>query len=292
MTRHSQPAREPSSQAQGAGSVDADTFGTLVATYGPGHPLQGVGHAMAVVSAVTGVFILWSSTQDGPRANLNGNMWVLYASGLGALVLAAALWFLFRHLAAKGQTYQLFQKGISSHGPAGQFAAMYWDIEEWHESQYGNFAFRTSAQAPWITIGLRTRGRDDFRERMRLLHSEHRAGRLFYEMRTGEPVRFSYVDDKAAQVRNLAGPASREFPTFELTLDQRQLKIGQKAIDIGRIGDIGVNPITQKRTIINRDGTVFHTLHAQAITSFNVLQFMIIGIQQLADPQADGRGAR
>ncbi|WP_437685105.1 hypothetical protein [Sorangium sp. So ce176] len=58
------------------------------------------------------------------------------------------------------------------------------------------------------------------------------------------------------------------------------LTIEGKSIAIGRIADVASNLWAERSQILDVDGGVFHTMHSNAVMSFDVLVTLIARLQQ------------
>ncbi len=275
-----QQTAEPPSDVPGAGTTSTNALGPLIATYGKSRSFLFVGWFMAALFAAVGAFVLWLSTIIGPNFRFSGDVSLLYSVGFGALALGAALAFLIWRLAASQATFQLFENGIRASGPDGDHSTLYRDIQDLYTFFYGGIGYRASPTSPWTFIGSRIHKFAELSQRLRSLHVEHRGAVLYDQLLAGKTVVFRYLDDSVARSKSMVASRNMNFPTFEMALSARQLKVEQKTIDIDRIGDISTNLWSEKSKIMDTDGKVFHAVHPSAVLSFDVLYALIARLQQ------------
>ncbi|UOD28248.1 hypothetical protein INH39_22680 [Massilia violaceinigra] len=258
----------------------AQALGSLIATYGKSRSFLFVGWFMAALFAGVGLFVLWLTTRIGPTFKFTGDVSFLYTVGFGLLALGAAIALVFWRLAASQPAFQLFDNGIRATGPAGENIILYRDLEDLYSFFYGGIGYRAAPGAPWTFIGSRIHRFAELSERLSSLQIEHRGEALYQQLRTGKPVVFRYFEDSVAQSKSMVATRNMEFPTFDMILSADQLQIGQKSIDIARIADIKTNLWTEKSSIIDVDGKVFHKIHPSSILSFALLHALIARLQQ------------
>lgn len=266
------------SSAQGA----SPALGSLIASYGKSRSFLVVGWFMAALFAVVGLFVLWLSTRIGPDFRFSGDVSLLYMVGFGALALGVATAFFIWRLAASQPTFHLFDKGIRASGPDGDNTVLYRDLQDLYSFFYGGIGYRAAPGAPWTFIGSRIHRFAELSERLASLQIQHRGEALYQQLRSGKPVIFRYVDDSVAQSKSVVATRTMDFPTHDITLTADQLQIGQKSIDIARIADIRTNLWTEKSSIVDVDGKVFHKIHPSAILSFALLHALFARRQQAA----------
>lgn len=271
------------STEKSAGAVGGanPALGALIATYGKSRSFLFVGWFLAALFSGVGLFVLWLTTQFGPNFKFTGHVSFLYVVGYGSLALGAAIAFVFWRLAASQPTFQLFENGIRASGRAGENVILYRDLEDLYSFFYGGIGYRAAPGAPWTFIGSRIHRFAELSERLSSLQIEHRGEALYQQLRAGKPVVFRYFEDSVAQSKSMVATRNMDFPTFDMMLSADRLHIGQKSIDIGRIADIKTNLWTEKSSIIDVDGKVFHKIHPSSILSFALLH-ALIGRQQQA----------
>lgn len=272
MTKDERPAS--------AASTASRDLGSLIASYGKSRSFLFVGWFMAALFAGTGAFVLWLTTRIGPDFRFNGNVSLLYTVGFGALALGAGVAFFIWRLAASQPTFTLFDKGIRASGPDGDSTILYRDIEDLYTFFYGGIGYRASPQSSWNFIGSRIHRYAELSQRLRSLHVDHRGALLYDRLQEGKPAIFRYLDDRVAQSKSMVASRNMNFPTFDMALSARELKVEQKSIAIERISDITTNLWTEKSTIMDTDGSVFHTVHPSSVLSFDVLYALIARLQQ------------
>ncbi|NHZ43395.1 hypothetical protein [Massilia aquatica] len=254
----------------------AQALGKLIATYGKSRSFLFVGWFMAALFAGVGLFVLWLTTQIGPDFRFTGPVSLLYTVGFGSLALGAAIAIIFWRLAASQPTFHLLENGIR----AGENTILYRDLEDLYRFFYGGIGYRAAPGAPWTFIGSRIHRFAELSERLSSLQIEHRGEALYQQLRAGKPVVFRYFEDSVAQSKSMVATRNMEFPTFDMILSADQLQIGQKSIDIARIADIKTNLWTEKSSILDVDGKVFHKIHPSSILSFELLHALIARLQQ------------
>lgn len=255
-------------------------LGSLIATYGKSRSFLLVGGFMAALFAAVGLFVLWLSTRIGPNFRFSGDISLLYMVGFGSLTLGAAIGFFIWRLAASQPTFHLFDNGIRATGPDGDNTILYRDLQDLYSFFYGGIGYRAAPGAPWTFIGSRIHRFAELGERLASLQIKHRGEQLYQQLRAGKPVIFRYVDDSVAQSKSMVATRNMDFPTHEITLTADQLQIGQKSIDIARIADIRTNLWTEKSSIVDVDGKVFHKIHPSSILSFALLHALLARQQQ------------
>ncbi|NHZ63377.1 hypothetical protein [Massilia genomosp. 1] len=259
---------------------DHAAFGALLATHRNEHFFRLTGNTIATLLAAGGLLAFWFSTQDVAKYEYAGNAWMLGAAGIGAVVLGFAIGWGIRRVSLAQQTYRLYQYGIRTSGPQGRHAVLYRDIEDILYFDNGTCAFRSTPQQPWILIGHPIRDCGGLTYRMRYLHRKQRAARLYDRLNAGETVTFRYLDDKAARSVSHSVAHVKDYPTSVLSMDEQQVRIGRKVIDIEHIDTVGFNRWTKNMTIRSmKDGSDFHKMHGKAILSGEVLHFMIFDMQ-------------
>ncbi|NHZ63378.1 hypothetical protein [Massilia genomosp. 1] len=263
-----------------AGSGATGALGPLIATYGKSRSFLFVGWFMAALFAGVGLFVLWLTTRIGPNFRFNGDVSLLYMVGFGSLALGIATALLFWRLAASQPTFQLFENGIHASGPDGGKVTLYRDLEDLYSFFYGGIGYRAAPGAPWTFIGSRIHRFAELSERLNSLQVKHRGEALHQQLRAGKPVIFRYFEDSVAQSKSMVATRNMDFPTFEMILSADQLQIGQKSIQIARISNIKTNLWTEKSSIIDVDGKVFHKIHPSSILSFALLHALIARQQQ------------
>ncbi|MDQ1920305.1 hypothetical protein [Massilia pseudoviolaceinigra] len=271
--------QEQSSQTQAAPAPDADALGALTASYEKGVPNASVIWCGVALLFAFGLFIIRRSAQNMPATAPDGAQYVGYAIGVVVLALSLASGLLIRRLMAEQPATYLFEHGIRTCNRYGEQTVLYCDIEDMLSYSNRAVAFRISPRAPWIFLGYFP---DQFAVLNKLYwrHRVERSVTLLQQALLGETVRFRYFQNMNWRTKKMLNT-----PTSELTLNKQQLKIGNKCIDVDRIGNIDISFWTGKKTIMNKDGTVFHTMPMNAVLSFDVLYDIIICLQQLQSPQ-------
>lgn len=243
-------------------------------SYDKGFPAANVGWCVAALLFAFGVFVFGLATQKHPDNASDSVVYALYAFGFSAMALGIGLGYLVRHLNAAQPAYYLFEHGIRTCNRDGEQTALYCDIEDVFSNNGIALAFRISPRTPWIFLGNYPEQSAVLKE----LHRRHmmeRFANLFQQTLHGHTVVFRYFTRWFWMKKNTL-MTSR---VSELKVNKHQLTIGDKSIAIDRIGDIHLSFWLQKATIMDRDGAVFHTMHAHAVLSFDVLIGVLRGLQ-------------
>ncbi|NHZ97945.1 hypothetical protein [Massilia sp. CCM 8734] len=268
------------SQAQAAPGTDASALGALIASYDKGFPAAKIGWCVAVLLFAFGVFIFRVASQAHPDSAPDNVVYGLYAFGFAAMALAIGLGYLVWQLNAAQPAYYVFEHGIRTCDRDGEQTALYCDIEDVFSSNFVVLAFRISPRTPWIFLGNYPEQSAVLKE----LHRRHmmeRFANLFQQTLHGHTVVFRYF----TRWFWLTKKTLMNYPASEITLNKQQLTIGDKSITIDRIGDIQQSFWSQKATIMDKDGVVFHTMHGQAVLSFDVLLGVLRGLQHFHSTQ-------
>ncbi|HEX8615389.1 MAG TPA: hypothetical protein VF800_29235 [Telluria sp.] len=272
--------QEQTSQAQAAPAPDASALGALLASYDKGFPHAFALWFVAALLFAFGVFIFLLGTQKRPEGVPGSVVYGLYALGVAAMALGLGLGFYIRYLCATQPAYYLFEHGIRTCNRDGEQTALYCDIEDMLGYGCRAVAFRISPQAPWVILG-------DFPEQRAILkelhkrHTMERFANLFQQTLYGNTVLFRSFRNGYWITRNKV----LNSPTFELTLNKQQLTIGDKSIAMDRIGDVHVSFWTEKATIMDKDGAVFHTMYANGVLSFDVMLGVLRCLQRFHSKQ-------
>lgn len=274
----------PASAGQGKSSVadkkPADAFGALTGTWQNAYFLRTPCRLAATLLACGGTLVCWFSMQEEAADVFAGNVWLLGAAGSAAIALAIATMWASRRIARRQQTYRLYKHGIRISGPQFQHAALYRDIEDIFYFNNGTCAFRTTPTEPWVVIDRRIRHATTLTSRLRFLHRHQRGARLAEQLSAGATITFRYMDDQTAQRVSRNAGQMTAFGTSELTINRHHLKIGQEVIDIEHIGYPTIYRWTNTMTVRSgEDGLNLHEMHAKAILSGEVLQWLILLIQ-------------
>ncbi|WP_157778807.1 hypothetical protein [Massilia violaceinigra] len=271
---------EQTNPALAAPAPDADALGALIGSYDKGFPQASTLWFMAALLFAFGIFVFWRSAQNLPDTTPDGVVYILYAIGVIALALGVALGCFIRRLVAEQPAYDVFEHGIRTCNRYGEQTALYSDIEDMFSHNNRAMAFRISPRTPWIFLGYSP----DQLAVLSELHDRHRAQRaktLFQQAMDGKTVLFRYFQNTSWRAKNML----MNFPTSELTLNKRQLTIGDKSIDLDRIDHIDISAWTLKKTFLHKDGSIFHTMPMNAVLSFDVLYLLLMTLQAVQPPQ-------
>ena len=256
------------------------THGALIARYGKSRSFLLVWWLLALVFAAAGAFVLMLALSPPAGMRFSGDPALLHAVGAGGLLLGLLVAVVPWLLARSQPTYFLHERAVRCVSPQGDRTDRYADIEDLYVFQYGGFAYRADAKAPWCTAGGRISGLADLTQRLRGLHVQHRGERLFDGLQHGRPAVFRCLPDAIAASKSVVASRNMDHPTHLLELTSNELKVEGKSIAIGGIADIRQNDWLEKSTIVDAEGRVFHTMHPTAVLSFDVLYALLARLQQ------------
>lgn len=259
-------------------------LGPLIRTYGKSRSFLFVWWTLAVLFAAAGALVLSLVPGPGSTVRFDGNVSLLYGTAAGAFGLAV-LFVVVPWLLTRSQpTYHLHEKGVRYVGPQGDRTDLYQDIEDLYVFDYGGFAYRATPQAPWCSAGGRVSALAELTQRLRALHAEHRAERLYQALLAGQTVSFRCLSDQVAFSKSVVASRNMDHATYPLELNCQELKIQGKAIPLQAIDDIRRNDWIEKSSIVDTEGRVLHTMHPTAVMSFDVLYTLLARLQS-ATPQ-------
>ncbi|WP_437951279.1 hypothetical protein WME98_10830 [Sorangium sp. So ce296] len=254
--------------------------GDVIGTYGKSRSLLFTGWFLAALFAGAGALVLSLVPGPGSTVRFDGDVSVLYRAGYGAIALGVVIALGTWWVVASQPVFVLHQNAIQARERKGTRTDFYADIEDLYTFYFGGIGYRATPQAPWVFIGARTSRYAELSRTLRMRHVEQRGERLYHELQAGGSVRFRALPDSVALSKTLFASRNMDHPMKMIELTRGHLTIEGKTIAIERIADVASNLWVERSQILDVDGGVFHTMHSNAVMSFDVLVALIARLQQ------------
>ncbi|MGK3989427.1 hypothetical protein WME99_40650 [Sorangium sp. So ce136] len=254
--------------------------GNVLGTYGKSRSLLFTGWFLAALFAGAGALVLSLVPGPGSTVRFDGDVSVLYGVGYGAIALGVAIALGTWWAVSSQPVFVLHENAIQARERKGTRTDYYADIEDLYTFYFGGIGYRATPQAPWVFIGARSSRYAELSETLRMRHVEQRGERLYQELQAGRTVEFRALPDSVALSKTLFASRNMDYPMQRIELTRGHLTIQGKSIAIGRIADVTSNSWVERSQILDVDGGVFHTMHSNAVMSFDVLVALIARLQQ------------
>ncbi|WP_437328275.1 hypothetical protein [Sorangium sp. So ce381] len=254
--------------------------GDVIGTYGKSRSLLFTGWFLAALLAGAGALVLSLVPGPGSTVRFEGDVSVLYRAGYGAIALGVVIALGTWWVVGSQPVFVLHQNAIQARERKGTRTDFYADIEDLYTFYFGGIGYRATPQAPWVFIGARTSRYAELSKTLRMRHVEQRGERLYHELQAGRSVGFRALPDSVALSKTLFASRNMNHPMQRIELTRGHLTIEGKTIAIERIADVASNLWAERSQILDVDGRVFHTMHSNAVMSFDVLVTLIARLQQ------------